>query len=61
MSYFSYSSCITALEDIILYKEKISTELNKNLPENELSKIILEYYDAYEEYSYVSGQKISKK
>lgn len=61
MSYFSYSSCIAALENMLEYKEKINTEIKKNINEKEISNIILDYYDIQSEYCYISGGKKSKK
>ena len=43
------------------YKEKINTEIQKNINEKEISNIILDYYDIQTEYSHISRGKKSKK
>ena len=55
----AYAACLAGAQASFDYKEKVEKELKKNITEDGINKIILEYYDINEEYSYCVGYKVS--
>lgn len=55
----AYADCLAGVHACIEYEKRVEQELKKNTPEDGINKIILDYYNIHEEYSYCVGHKVS--
>lgn len=54
----AYAACLSGVYASLEYEKRVEKELKKKIPEDGINKIILDYYNIQEEYSYCVGHKV---